>query len=54
MAANGPTSTSVYPTEDDEGNPVGLLVAGRETIEAELQIAHYRVRVFDLQRPPDN
>jgi len=22
MSANGPASTSVYPTEDDEGNPV--------------------------------
>lgn len=26
MTATGATSTSVYPTEDDEGNPVGIVV----------------------------
>lgn len=26
MTANGATSTSVYPTEDDEGNPVSAFV----------------------------
>ena len=31
MTANGPASTSVYPTEDEDGNPVGLLVRFDDT-----------------------
>jgi DNA replication licensing factor MCM3 len=27
MTMNGPASTSVYPTEDDDGNPVSLVRA---------------------------
>ena len=46
----GAASSSVYPTEDEEGNPVSI-----EFIFAEqrlIDIAHHRIRLLCLQRPP--
>jgi DNA replicative helicase MCM subunit Mcm2 (Cdc46/Mcm family) len=46
----GAASSSVYPTEDEEGNPVSI-----EFILAEqrlIDIAHHRIRLLCLQRSP--
>jgi hypothetical protein len=53
MTANGATSTSVYPQDDGEGNPVSNLrlsivsVLTRET-------AYYRIWLLHISRSPDN
>ena len=51
MTASGAASTSVYPQEDEHGNPVCLrsaLKGPRLT-----PIAHNRIRILNIPRPPD-
>ena len=47
MTANGAASTSVYPQEDDDGNPVGDRFF-YDQIWAHGSVAHYRVRILHV------
>ena len=47
----GAATTSVYPTEDEDGNPVRLATLRRGATD---RTAHYRIRLLGLPRPPDH
>jgi DNA replication licensing factor MCM3 len=49
----GATTTSVYPTEDEDGYPVRIFAVSVFSV-CSLYLAHYRIRLLHLPRPPDN
>lgn len=49
----GAASTSVYPTEDDDGNPVSSRCNAQKGWRL-TKIAGHRVRIQHIPRPPDN
>jgi hypothetical protein len=50
----GAASTSVYPTEDDEGNPVRTFYALGDVLNADQHTVDHRVRLQHLPGPPDH
>lgn len=57
MTATGAASTSVYPTEDEEGNPVSLLNYLIQTCLLELiceDAANHRVWILYVSRPSNH
>lgn len=53
MTANGAASTSVYPQQDEDGNPVSL-VTFCERNRLNMSIAHHRIWLLYVSRPPNH